>query len=448
MACEPLGKEQLLELWQRVLPRSYTAPIKEERSGRGMDVPCLQARIWELFCENLEVSQQAYYLLPHSTQTRPESAGAAKASGVVYVKRAAPVTGDIILPAGTAFEARVTDSYGASLLVGIYLSTAPVLLPEGDGAPILVPVEAQFPGYTGNIVAGLITNARPRGRAEVPATITAVGTAQQIIDPTTINDRWTVESLGRLMRLSGTLASENAGDPRRVVSFTDSTPQVISFDPPLDDAADVGATVVVEIEELEDFGITVTQPQPITGGVGGTLDAIATDRNQGRVAGETDDELRFRLSELADTISPAAIERVLDCILTPCGIRFNIAETGEIEGLMGFVWDLHPYDFGQLLPVSKPPGSEYVGQGGVWLDDSMYRRFFVISVSCNDNAQHFGLSFDDGPLPDAWDGDQPYDGGSFDPLDTYNSCIARAWESVNAARAAGVGFIIVQDCNL
>jgi hypothetical protein len=448
MACEPLNKDQFIELWQRVLPRSYTAPIKDERAGRGMDVPCLQARIWELFCENLEISQQAYYLLPHSTQTRPESSGQGKATGVVFLQRSAPVLGDIVVPQGTVFEARVTDSFGDSLLIGRYLSTLPVVLPEGDGQPILIPVEAEFPGYAGNIVAGLINNAEPQTRLDTPATLTSTSVAQQIIDPTTVNDAWSVAVVGRLARLVGPLVSENADLPRRITSFTDGSPQQISFDPPLDDAADVGVDIVVEIESLEDFGITVTQPQPITGGVGGTLDAIATDRNQGRVLGESDDELRQRLSELADTISPAAIERTLDCILTPCGIRFDVAETGDIEGLMGFTWDLHPYDFGQVLPISKPPGSEYVGQGGVFLDESMYRRFFIITVSCNDNAQDFGLAYDDGPLPNAWDGDQPYDGGSVDPLNTYNTCIARAWEAVNAARAAGVGFIIVQDCNL
>lgn len=447
MACEPLSKEQFIELWRRILPRSYTAPIQEERSGRGMDVPCLQARIWELYCENLEISQQAYYLLPHSTQTRSESEGARKSTGVIFLQRSAPVLGDITIQVGTVFEARVTDSFGESLLVGRYLSTAEVILPEGDGQPILVPVEAEFPGYAGNIVAGLITSAAPQARFETPATITAVNTAQQIIDPTTVNDKWRPSVVGRLARLVGPLVSENANIPRRITSFTDGSPQQVTFSPALDNAADIGVDVVVEIEELADFGISVTQPQPITGGVGGTLDAIATDRNQGRVPGETDDELRDRLSVLEDTISPAAIERTLDCILTPCGIRFNLAETREVEGLMGFTWDLHPYDFGDSIPISKTVGSEYVGQGGVWLDRSMYRRFFLISVSCPE-LQPFGLTYDDGPFPNAWDEDQPYDGGEIDPLDVYNTCIARAWAAVNAARAAGVGFVIIQDCNL
>lgn len=446
MACEPLTKEQFLDLWRRVMPLSYTAPITEEADGRGLDVPCLQARIWELFCENLEVSQQAYYLLPHSTQTRPESQGQQKAMGFVYVQRAAPVLGDIVIPQGTVFEARVTDSFGSDLLVGRYVSSSEVILPEGDGAQILIPIEAEFPGYAGNIPAGWISSFGAQGRLETPAEITATNAATQILNPVEENDRWSPEIVGRSARLVGPLVSENAALPRQIVSFTDSDPQVITFDPPLDDAADVGASVVVEVEELEDFGITVEQPEAITGGVGGTLDAIATDRNQGRVPGETDDELRFRLSELADTISPKAIERILDCVLTPCGIRFSISETGDIEGLMGFTWDLHPYDFGQVAPISKPPGSEYVGQGGVYLDESMLTRFFVITVSCPEGMA-LGLAYDDGPFPNAWDF-QFYDGGLAQNFDQYNNCIARAWEAVNAARAAGVGFIIIQDCNL
>lgn len=448
MACNPLTKDDFLDLWSRVLPGTYTAPIKGERGGRGMDVPCLQARIWELYCEHLEISTQAYYLLPHSTQTRPESAGQQKASGLIYLQRAAPVNGDMVIPAGTVFEARVTDSYGASLLIGRYLSTMPVLLPDGDGSPILVPVEAEFPGYAGNIDAGLITNAEPQGRSEVSAVVTTVGTALQVIDPTGITDSWNPEVLGRQARLVGPLVSENANLPRRITAFADSNPQTIGFLPALSSAADVGVQIVVEIEELSDFGITVTQPDPITGGTGGTLDAIATDRGQGRVAGETDDELRFRLSELADTISPNAIRRVLDCILKPCGIRFTMTETGDVQGLMGFTWDLHPYDFGQVAPIGKTAGSQYVGQGGVWLDETMYSRFFLISVSCPDAPDAQGLAYDDGPFPNAWD-HQFYDGDAAELIDSnYTRCIAQAWEAVNAARAAGVGFIIVQNCNL
>ena len=449
MACEPLTKEDFIELWSRVLPKSYTVPIEEEGNSRGLDVPCLQARIWELYCENLEVSQQAYFLLPHSIQTRPESQGEQKASGVVFLQRAAPVLGDVYLPIGTALEATVTDSFGEELLIGRYLTTAELTMPNGDGSEIAVPVEAEFAGYAGNIEPGLITRFKQSADLSAPGQISADDSFVEVLDPTTANDRL-IGVLNRTFRFVGSLDSENANLPRRVTSVTfvdTSTPISITFDPPLDDPADIGKAVVVEVENYEDLGISVSQPDAIMGGVSGTLDAIGADRGQGRVPGETDDEYRFRLSELSDTISPNAIERILDCILTPCGIRFTISEAGDINSLMGFTWDVHPYDFGQIAPVSKPPGSEYVGQGGVYLGESTYTRFFIITVSCPELAT-VGLFYDDGPFPNAYDDIQFYDGDQAQNFDEYNACIARAYEAVDAARAAGVGFIIVQDCNL
>lgn len=443
MACDPLTKEDFIELWRRVLPASYTAPIEEEGDGRGMDVPSLQAAIWAEYCENLEVSHQAYFLLPHSEQTRPESSGARKATGTLNAYRAAPTVGDIYIPPGTVFEAAVTDSFGDELVVGRYLLQQPVTIQNGAAGPVSLSVEAEFPGYAGNAAAGLVGRFLAMGRRQTTAIVTGPNEVSRITSPTVIEDSWSADVVNRPMRLVGTISSENAGYPRRVLSFVTGSPNKLTFDPPLDDAADVGSIVTVELEEFEDFGVTITQPAAITGGVGASLDAIGADRGVGRVSGETDDDYRFRMSELADTVSPMAIYSALACALAPCGIQFSVSETRDVQSLMGMVWDVHPFDFGEVFPIGKPSGSQYVGQGGVLIDNSMQTRFFIVTIT-RPAIPGFGLFLDDGPLANVWDGDQPLDGATSPELERYLSCVGQAWEKLNAIRAAGVGFVIIE----
>lgn len=445
MACEPLGKEDFLQLWKEILPSSYAGPIESERGGRGMDVPCLQAAIWAAFLEGVEVSWQSYYVREHSEQTRPPASGSRKATGSVLVHRAAPAQGDITIPAGTLFAAWITNSFGARVQIGTYAATEAVRLLDGQ-TMISVPVESLVPGWATNIESGLIDSFVPQGRLQVSAQVIAQNAAARV--PAPANDTFGDEVIGRLVRLSGPLVSPDLAVPRRVVSVTTGGgPNLIVFDPPLGNPADVGVMVQVEIEEFEDFGLTVTQPAPITGGATAALDAAAVDRALLRSQGEDDASLRERFGELADTVSPAALIRKLDCILGPCGIRWTFSETRDVETLAGFILDVHPLDYGQITPISKLPGSQYVGQRGVLMDRSTATRFFLVTVSMPDVAG-FGLAFDDGPYPNALDGPQPLDGQLVAQDGSYIDCIARAYAELDGARAAGVGFVIVQDPNL
>ena len=48
MAFPPLTQEELIELWRRMNPPSYTVPIEDEQNGQGFDIPSAQAEIFAL----------------------------------------------------------------------------------------------------------------------------------------------------------------------------------------------------------------------------------------------------------------------------------------------------------------------------------------------------------------------------------------------------------------
>ena len=97
MAFLPITRDELLALWRTLFPTGYTVPIEQEGDGQGFDAFVQQAEQLARVAAAENITTQAYYLLPHSTQTAPESAGERRATGTLLVVRAAPATGSITL---------------------------------------------------------------------------------------------------------------------------------------------------------------------------------------------------------------------------------------------------------------------------------------------------------------------------------------------------------------
>lgn len=446
MALRPSTKLDFQALWRSVLPASYTEPIEQEAEGAGFDIPALQAAIWEGFENDLNLSQQAYFLRRHSIATGPTAAGGAKARTTLELYRAAPAIGDVLIPQGRPFQATATDSFGGELLLGRFFAVEEVTIPEGETGPFEVEVEAEFEGYAGNVWEGCITAFEPQGRLTVPALITEVNEARRTAIGAT-SDRFNMGMVGRMVRIVplAPLATPDANAPRRVVgTYLASGETVIRFEPPLL-AADVMQAVQIEVEELEDLGVTVTQPEPATGGRADALAAIAGERKTERQLNETDEEMADRLAQLPDTVSPGAIERAVARVLDPYGIPWCFHETLEVDQLMGFTWDVHPWDVGSPCACTsdEPPGSELIGSGIVWLSDAMQTRFFVICVTPT-LVENFGAAWDstvqDGDWPNAWDLFvwDGYDLG-------FGQVMGRLRRELDGIRMAGVAFAIVLD---
>lgn len=423
MAFPPSTLDELLELWRSLFPRGFTSPIESEGDGQGLDAFAQQAAQFARVSDALNVTTQAYYLRPHSTQTAPESQGEARATGVVEVSRAAPATGAITLAEGTQFVADVRSPTGVVLDGVLVEVVADTLIPAGFAGATTVPVRAVRAGYQGNVLAGSITRFAPRGRATVPSPTVEAG---NVLRDSGVADRLTLAMVGQYVRLVG---GANGGTvPRRILSVTQGSPTSFAV---LDGAPLVFPDVLtqVEVEEFGDLGLSVSQPSDLSGGRHGWLDAIADERRAGRQPGETDAQLRLRLSFLEDVVSPAAIERIAARLLDPLGVPWALEETRDPLTLVGMVWDFHAFDYGTI------------GNGVVFAPQT---RFFVLRVGLS-NAGEFGFAYDTPflPRPNAWDV------GAFDGYPaTYYAALAALWQTVNEARAAGVAWQLVRDPTL
>ncbi len=446
MAFPPLTQEELIELWRRMNPPSYTVPIEDEQNGQGFDIPSAQAEIFALADREINQTFQAHYLKPSPIQTAPPASGAAKATTTVELTRVAGTVGGLSLDVGTLLIVEQIGSLGQTIELVDFELLADVVLPEGDAGPIVANVRAAIEGYVGNVVAGSIVGFRDLGRAAVTPCDVDSTTVLRRITPAPgapVTDRFTLGMLGRFCTLVG--LPSGVGPPVKIVGV-DVVNQSVVITPALA-AGDVAAGgVTVEVAEMGDLGVRVSQPADATGGLIATLDAIGADRKAGRVVGEPDEPYRERLCTLDDTISPDAIESMVADILAPCGIDFRIKETRDVATLKGFVWDLDPFDFGQIAPVPNNGVGDLVGEGAVLLSQGSAFTYFLICVGIGNDGE-FGAAYDAAAVgmtpPNAWS--QFFWDGQ--PVE-YLSCIGQLVEAVNGARAAGVGFNVVQDPGL
>lgn len=430
MSFPALTQNDLLDLWRSLFPSSYTKPIENAGHGQGFDTFASQAKIFARSADAANTTFGALYIRPHSTQTAPPAAGAARALTTLLVGRLPPTLGAIVLIAGTEFQAYLRSPQG-DVLEGVrFRVVADTLIPAGSTGPTPVDVEASRVGYAGNVVEGSVTGFAARGEAVIIGATIEAGNVLRDTAGAAGTDRLTPAMIGQYVQLVGGL---NGGTvQRRIISVTQPT----TIDPTatalLDGAPLVfpDTTARAEVLEFVELGFTVEQPNAATGGLDGWLDALGEERNLPRQFGEDDETYRRRIIALDDTISPAAILRAASRILSPLGIGFRLLETRDFNGLFGAAFDFSPFDYGSIASGV-----------GIFAPEV---RFFILAVGFGGQGE-FGCPFD-----------SPYPSNAFDaPGDALNffdgfpvlymSAIATLWAEVNKKRAAGVGFVIVRD---
>lgn len=410
MPVQRLDTEGYVEIFRRVLPADYVAALESLDDGLGLDLAYAFAAMMALADCASNKGTQSLFLRAHSDQTDVPAQEQAKAVGTIRLTHRGVTLGYAVVPARTALEAYATDSYGSELFIGRYFTKWEVVLSEGPTSQ-LVDIEAELPGYFGNLPLGAATfRFVPMGRFAIPSQVSNALPDRLTDVGGDADDTWSVFMEGRYLVVDpapGETFGSSAQTARRIMvavagSFAQVTPSY---------AGDNDKLCTARVLELEDM-VAIEQTAAITGGNGGMLDAYAADLGMFRGLGESDVVFGARAEAIADTTTPAAIARAVDAILGPLGVAWRLMETGDPGGLGGFVWDLHPWNFGNLSTVASS-AEVYSVQGAVWLSRSQTRRFFVVAVST--------------------------------AIDAFPGAAAQVWKRVNDIRGFGVGFRLVME---
>lgn len=412
MGVQKSSKDQLIELYKGALPPAYVEPLEIEDDGLGMDLPYAFAAMLELADCASNKGTQALFLREHSEQTDVPAAVLAKASGVLSVARNGAPLGDVHVLAGTRIEAYRTNSFGLEELIGYYVTTEAILLVEGDTTTHDVLVEAEQPGYFGNLKAGdAYFRVAQQGAITVPISVSSTTRIGSYTGAPLHLDRFSESSVG----LHGVLEPDEGisfvsvpGTVRYVIDYL--FPDSVLVSPEID-ASDNGKKGLFRAVQLNDL-VSLTQAIDIVGGNGGALGDRGAEMLLPMLENETAAQYSSRLEYCLDVVSPTAIARVVDSILGPLGISWRLLETGDPDSLGGFIWDFHPWDWGSIS-YQRSDAEVYEVQGAVWLTDSQTKRFFVVAVS---NA-----------------------------IDLEPGLAGRLWKRLNQARAKGVSFRLAID---
>ena len=198
-------------------------------------------------------------------------------------------------------------------------------------------------------------------------------------------------------------------------------------------ALPVAANVTWTVLDWElDVGLIVTNPEPFSGGRLPVLEELGAERNVFIASNEPEEIYRKRVASAADVVSPNALLRQTNRILSPYGGRGCLREVGYAK-LPGLFFDAdpdgnpaHAFAF-DLDPVVRP--------GDTWkvlLDFTESRAFFLMGVPLL-GLGDYSLYMDEG-----------YFDSTTEYLDGYAVTDAAlhsaVYSSLVRAKAGGVGF--------
>lgn len=199
------------------------------------------------------------------------------------------------------------------------------------------------------------------------------------------------------------------------------------------------------IRDWRTLGFNLDRIETMRGGRDPLLDMHAEERGASpRQSFESDDLFRERISELADVVSPNAIQRIVNRALEPYGMEgIAIDAYNGFDGLFIDVDALDYYSPGDIYPEN--PWKLYTTQS------EAFGWFWVILPCLGDGE--FGTSYDDGPVKYLEPAEiflgPAYEYGFFDgfPVDA-QGVYASIYNAVDQARAAGIGFTMFRSCDL
>jgi hypothetical protein len=131
--------------------------------------------------------------------------------------------------------------------------------------------------------------------------------------------------------------------------------------------------------------LKVRQVADAAGGLGAVLDQLGEDRGLPRAPGESDTFYRGRVSLLPDTVSPAAVRRVLEHFVRqyPSLVPYEMIETFQLDYVT--CWDAPAEDDPEsgfdttcfVYDDPRPAGDPFRGR---WLSETDYRAAIIVVV--------------------------------------------------------------------
>ena len=204
----------------------------------------------------------------------------------------------------------------------------------------------------------------------------------------------------------------------------------VVLDPALEDDSDVSWEMM---DWKTEFGLSVYNERSPVNGRSAMLDELGKERSVTRAFGEPDDVFAERVHTIADSISPNAIRRAGNRVLSPYGLKVTVREVG-MEMLPGFYYDLDAYDY----DFDENPQLRH----RFMFDYTDMRAFFLVGVPALDWGD-FGFAYDDHPM-NAYDVDSStmfFDGYPWRAAQIYLS----VYEAISGVIAGGVGFDLYID---
>jgi hypothetical protein len=204
------------------------------------------------------------------------------------------------------------------------------------------------------------------------------------------------------------------------------------------------------IQDYGDLGLVITDMPAPSGGRDDDLGLKLLERQLRRRPGESLDALRRRAGRFPDVVTPEAITWEINRLLEPLGLAGKVCDLAD--GYTGLFWD---------VPTSFAPENvgawDLYGPGDLFptdqtllqLSEAEARWHFFVCVTPSGLGE-FGAAWDEGPpayyadafgtfLDSAWDFGF-FDGYPYTAAEAYKS----VWDRVNAAKACGFAFTMVQ----
>lgn len=191
------------------------------------------------------------------------------------------------------------------------------------------------------------------------------------------------------------------------------------------------------LEWAADFGLEVVNEQWPSGGASAMLDEIGEWRGVTRSPGEDDPSYRRKVAAKADVVTPNAIRRVANRVLSQHAMHAVLREVGYAS-LPGLYFDGDPSstDPAVAFAFDLDPAQRPADAIKVLLDYVEMRAFFVLGVQ-RSGLGDFGAAFDANMPSNAFDA-APHN-CFFDGWPITTARLQQAlWAAANAAKAAGV----------